>query len=256
MKNILTFLVNSLLLLFVAVIAIAIATLAITKKVNEDKFHQSLKIKVTVIKTLIPVVAFSDGVVKKVQVTNGQQVKKDDLLVRLDNPALTERISVLDKSKNNESAQTESNVAKEQEKNFLLKAPESGVIGDIFVTEGSPIQNLAKVLNLYSNKDVKLIARATTDDYLKIKKQRLLQAYDKRLDQNFAIFTDNLNPSESSTSNNGDKKIGIYFKLKSPTDSDSLINNEDLTIDLDSQKTTYTKPIDLFINFWNGYISK
>src|SRR5579859_723995 len=122
MKFFFIFILNTIFLLFIVCIAIVIATLALTKKVNEYKQQNNNGITATVVKQEVPVLSFSKGIVKKIYVKVGQQVKKDDLLVEVDNPVLQGEVNVLKTFADNVSAQTQAKVAQEELNNLNIKA--------------------------------------------------------------------------------------------------------------------------------------
>lgn len=239
----------------VTVIAFAVATIALTKKVNEYKVQYNNSIQGTVIKQSIPLLSFSQGIVKKLYVRPGQSVKKNDLLVELDNPVLVGKIEALQKYPDNVSAQTEAQVAMEELKGLKIYAPVNGVVKEIEVSEGSPLENLAKIMILYSNDNIELLANLTNDQYLAIQHMREAQAYSPRLNQNFSLEPDILQPDEQL--NNTDRKtIGLYFTFKDKNEAASLLDNEDLQLQLTDQQSTIHKPIDFFVNFWDSILSK
>src|SRR5260370_33898612 len=88
----------------VVLLAFVIATISLTKKVNDARAQYDQGLKGTVIKQEIPILSLSSGVVKKINVRAGQEVKKNDLLVELDNPVLSGKIQALQFYKDNVSA--------------------------------------------------------------------------------------------------------------------------------------------------------
>ncbi len=260
MKKFASLFLNFIFFSIVILLAFVIATIALTKKVNEYAHRYNQSIKGTVIKETIPVLSSGSGIVKKIYVQTGQVVKKDDMLIELDNQVLQNKIDVLKQYTDNVSAQTEAQIAEQELGNLKITAPTDGMIGDITVTEGTPVEITNKLLTLYSNKNIRLLAGLTVDEYQAIKNMQQIQAYDERLNQSFYIIPDILNPNENTATDVStsitEKKIGLFFKFQDPNDALSLLNDEDLTLELNTQNQKINKPIDYFVNFWNQLLSK
>ncbi|HZE87504.1 MAG TPA: biotin/lipoyl-binding protein [Methylomirabilota bacterium] len=246
---------NILFLFTVIIVACIIATMALVKKIDKDNTQYNNGLEGTVIKQSVPILALSSGVVKKIYVRPGDTVRKNDLLVELDNPVLAGKIQALQNYPNNVSAQTEAKVAQEEVKGWKLYAPTDGVVTDIFVNEGSPVQELMKIINLYSNDNILLLANLSNDQYASVQQLHQTSAYSQRLNQNFAIDPDILQPDEK-VNNFNEKKIGLYFRFKDEQEAQSLLNNEDLDLHINEQSTQITKPIDYVVRFWNSLFNK
>lgn len=244
------------LMFFTAVIAIAIsvATIALTRKVNQYRSQFRQGIKATVIKKEVPILSYSRGIVKKINARVGQEVKHNAVLAELDNPALRSKVDVLGEYEDNVSAQTEVKVAQEELKNMTVTAPVNGVIADIVATEGSPVEALNKFMTMYSNTNVRLLAQLTVDQYQIIQKLPEVKAYSPRLNQNFTLKPYILSPDEKTPLQYEEKKIGLYFKLANEADASSLLQNEDLDLQLETPGEKIIKPVDYFVNFWNGLL--
>lgn len=255
MKKSAGFFLNVIFFTVIVVIAFTVATIALTKKVNEYKTQYNNNITGTVVKQEIPILAFSEGVVKKIHVKVGQQVKKNDLLIELDNPLLVGKIEALQKYPDNVSAQTEAQVALQELQGLKVYAPVDGVVEEIDVSEGSPVTNLGKLMMLYSNDNIELLANLTNDQYAAIQQMPQTQAYSQRLNQNFSLQPDILRPDEE-VNNFDEKTIGVYFTFKDKNEAQSLLNNEDLDLHVATEQNQIEKPIDFFVNFWNSILSK
>ncbi len=257
MKKFAGVLLNSIFFITVIILAFAVATIALTKKVNEYSHKYNQSIKGTIIKQVIPVLSSGKGIVKEMRVKTGQKVKKDDLLIELDNPVLERKIEVLKEFTNNESAQTEAKVAEEELGNLKIIAPTDGIIGDIAVTQGMSVDSLSRILTFYSNENIRLLAQLDISEYQTIKRLHQVGAYSERLNQSFYIVPDILSPEVMTPETKiEDKKIGLFFNFQNRTDAVSLLNNEDLTLQLNTPSEKVNKPIDYFVNFWNQLLAK
>lgn len=255
MKQSAGFFLNVFFFTLIIIIAFTVATIALTKKVNEYQTQYSNQIVGSVVKQSIPILSFSEGVVKKIHVKVGQQVKKNDLLVELDNPLLVGKIEALQKYPDNVSAQTEAQVALQQLQGLKVYSPVDGVVKEIDVNEGSPVTDLGKLMTVYSNDNIELLANLTDDEYAAMQQMHETQAYSKRLNQNFALQPDILRPDEQ-VNNFNEKTIGVYFTFKDKNEAQSLLDNEDLDLHVATVQDQIEKPIDFFVHFWNSILSK
>src|SRR6266568_3340011 len=141
MKKIVVTVLNIIFFSLMILIAVGITSVSLVKKINDSKVASS-GIKATVVKQTIPILAYSEGVIKKIHVRVGERVKKNELLVEIENPLLEGKIKALESHPDNISAQTEADVAKEQMKGFMIYSPVDGVVTSIVTTEGAPVQAL------------------------------------------------------------------------------------------------------------------
>jgi multidrug resistance efflux pump len=63
------------------ILAAAVSTIGLTIKANQYKTDQTNQIKVTVYKKPIPVLASTKGIIQKVHVRPGQEVRRGDVLI-------------------------------------------------------------------------------------------------------------------------------------------------------------------------------
>lgn len=249
------FIINTIFFTTVVLVAVIIATMSLTKKIDKDREQYNSGLKGAVIKQEVPIMAVSRGVVKKLHVRVGQEVKKNDLLVELENPVLAGKIKALENYKDNVSAQTEAKVAQEEMKGLKIYSPVNGVVTDMTITEGAPVDDLSKIVTIYSNENILLLADLSDDQYEIIQQLGETNAYSKRLNQNFTIQPDILQPEEKLDKYN-EKKIGLYFRFKDKTEAQSLLQNEDLELNLMPQSAQIMKPMDHIVNFWNSFTGK
>lgn len=253
MRNIFTTILNILFFSVVVISAFAVSTIALTKKVNEYRAQEQRGISATVIKQQLPIVSFSSGYVKKIYAKEGKEVKKNDLLVEIDNPVLKGKVLALQNYPDNVSAQTEAKVAEEEMKGLNVYAPVDGFVSDVAVTDGSPVETFSKLMTVYSNENVEVLADLTDDQYLQTQQMHELKVYSKRLNQDFVVVPDVLRP-DTKTNGLQTKQIGLYLVFKDPTAAKSLLNNEDVQLELNTTNDTARKPIDIFVDFWNSLL--
>lgn len=241
----------------VFVLAITISTIGLTIKANQYKAEERSKVIVTVYKKPIPVLASAKGIVEKVHIRPGQEVKRGDVLIEIDNPLLKGKIEALKNYPDNLSARTEAEVAQIELSYLNISSPVDGVVSEIAITEGAPIQELAPLITLYSNEDVSLVANLYTDQYLAIKQLNSAKAYSPRLNQTFMITPSLVRPDiQLPEVEKDEKKIGLYFTLSRSDDATSLLQNEDLQLEIIEDVVDTSRPIDIITNFWNSVLFK
>lgn len=257
MKKFIAGLLNVVFFTVVLIMALSISTIALTKKVNDYRNENTTGVQGTVIKQVVPVLSFTKGVVRTVNVKVGQEIKKDEVLVEMDNPLLRSKVKTLEKFPNNLSAETEAEVGREELKTLTITSPVDGFIGEIQVTEGSVTENLAPVVTIYAHQDIRVLVELSSKEYQAIKNLSEIKAYSERLNQTFVLKPDILKPDESTEAKTQEKKIGLYFTIKNTQDAKYLLNNEDLDLYVDdSNEERIARPIDIVVNFWNNVLGE
>jgi hypothetical protein len=197
-----------------------LTTTAFMKKVATFSNTQPAQAIGKVVKEDVPVSATSSGILKQVDVQDGDHVTSGQEL-------MTYYLA------GNKSPQ-------------IIKAPESGIIRRTSLTGGDVIEPQWKILTIYKDNKARLLVYLTEDQYNQIKKLNHLQAYSKRLDQAFAVSPKVLQADVQDTEN-VQEKIGVYFEFEDPTEVTSLLHNESLSLILPKQKTP--KITDILSNF-------
>lgn len=254
MRKFLATILNILFIILVIIISLSIAGIALTKKVDDYLTQYKYSLSGSVVKQAIPVMSYTKGVIEKINVKIGDEVKKGDVLVVLSNPALQGELGALKQFPSNVSAQTQAKVDEQQLKALTITAPDSGIVGDIAVSEKYSVDSFTKLLTLYSNKNIQFLANLTIDQYQAVKHSSKIEAYSPRLGQNFAITPSIVNPNIKQPLNFDQKKISLYFNFNNQDEAISLLNNEDLYLRLTNNTQSYTKPLDFIVNFWNSIL--
>ncbi len=255
MRNVFIFFINLFYFVFVIALALAISTIALTRKVNESKMFIN-NLGGSVVKQKVTILTLTRGIIDHINVKNGQIVKKGDILVKMSNPILENNYKIYKESAyTNQSAQQQASIAKISLDSLTIKAPVDGVVGDVYASEGSSIDEFSKVMTIYSSSDIRLQAELTAAQYQAIQKLSAINAYSSRLNQNFVIVPGLLMENENTPTTVAEKKIGMYFTFKNNDQAAALLNNEDLQISLNDADQT-DKPIAVFTDFWNGLLAK
>lgn len=257
MKRVLGVLLNLSFFVTIIVIVLVISTIALTNKINDYNNRYKNGLTGSVVKHEIPVMSLARGVVEKIEVKTGNEVKKGDLLFTLTNPSLVSEIEALKKFPSNISAQTQVKLYEQKLKELKVFAQTDGVIGKINITNLSVVDEFLKLATIYSNSDIKLLSELTVDQYQAVRHTPKIFAYSARLNQSFEIEPDILNPDVTTPIKFEEKKIGLYFKFKNEKNAVSLLNNEDLIVQLENANQMKTnKPVDFIAAFWNKLLSR
>lgn len=254
MRIFLNSIINIFLLGVIVAICLIATTITLTQRIDDYRNQYKQGIAVTVVKPEIPVVSLVSGTINDIQVDLGQTIKKDEVIVTINNPLLTSQISALQSVKNNVSAQTEAKIANSKVPFETIKSPSNGSVGEILVKKGAAVNELTNVAVIYANENVKLLSYLSTNNYLLVKKVSIVKAYDPRLNIDVLLHPETLQPKEVEIGQFGEKKFGLYFTLVNPQDAISLLQNEDLVLQIDTPQEKIVKPLDFIVNFWNGVL--
>jgi hypothetical protein len=244
-------------------IALTVTTISLAKKMNDYKQQFEQGITATVEKDDIPVLGLGKGIISKVDVLEGQQVKKDQVLVELTNPVLEQQLKALKEFPNNLSAQTEATLVKTQLQYNTITSPVDGVVDSVSVTINSPVDEYSKIMTIYANQNTRLLTYLTIEQYVTAQKMARIPAFNPRLNQDFYVAPDILKPDQQDPNSQNQpvqpdlitpNKVALYLKLLNPQDALSLLNGEQLQLRLAAPQQQISKPIDVFVNFWNGLI--
>src|SRR5438309_6305423 len=107
-RQLYNFITNAFFTVLIFAIVVAVSTVSLTRKINSEKIRFERGITGTVNKDEIPILGIGKGFVGKLEVKEGQKVKKDDLLAEISDPLLEAQVEQLSKFPENVSAQTQS----------------------------------------------------------------------------------------------------------------------------------------------------
>lgn len=254
MKTVFIFFINTLYFVIVVALAFSISTIALTRKINQEKIYIN-SLRGSVVKEKVVILTLTRGIVDKIHVKNGQTVKKGETVISMSNPILENNYKILQEQRDNRSAQTEASIAKINIDNLTITSPVDGVVGELYTSEGSSVNEFTKVMLIYSADDIQLQADLTAAQYQKIQSLTQINAYSQRLNQNFIITPGLLKADEKTPQGIAEKKIGLYFTFKDNKQATALLNNEDLHITLEDNTMT-NRPLTIFTEFWNGLLAK
>lgn len=254
MKKVTNSIINIFLLGVIVGICLIATTITLTQRIDDYRNQYKHGISVTVVKQEIPVVSLVSGTVNELQVQLGQGVKKGDVVATISNPLLTSQIYAFQSVKDNVSAQTEARIERAKVPFQTIKSPVDGSLGEILVKKGAAVNELTDVATIYANDNTRLLSYLSTNNYLLVKKQSIVKAYNPRLNLDILLRPDTLQPKEVAVGQFGEKKFGLYFTLVNPSDAISLLQNEDMVLQIDTPQDKVVKPIDFIVNFWNSIL--
>lgn len=250
-NSLITTVINSMYFLVIFLVALAFATLSLARRLNSyDANHpdQTLIINKDSI-TLSNVVS---GQIEKILVREGQSVKKGELLIMLQDTVSDAKIASLESvASENISARTEAQVLRAQEGYYEIRAPEDGVVYAIHTVEGTYLSTPTKLIDIFADKDVKLVGYFNPTQYTEILRQPKLDVYNNRLEQIFEInFT-----AVSQVIQEGDQsEYELLFSFNQPDDAVSFVQGEKVTIVAKSRDDQSSRPEEMIKRFWNSFI--
>lgn len=238
----------------VLLIALAISTQALARRVNTYEATRK-PLFFSVEKEQVEVTNSVTGRVDYVAVTTGQHVSKGDLLVRLVDDSLSQRIASLESfAETNLSAKTELEVLKARLSEYEIRAARDGVIYSIDAVEGSYLNSNSSILTLFADSNVKVVGILDQSQYAEIQNNRQLDVYSPRFEQVYNISFEGVgrvvDPKEGSNSANYEVK----FKFTDPNEGPAFIDGERLEVISGNGDEEVMHPSMKITKMWNTLI--
>lgn len=254
MKSLITFFVNSVVILLVISASFAVATFALSKKIDDrNKFAN--KIYGVVEKKESVVISKTRGNIEEIYFSSGDEIKKGDKIAKLINPDIENKIETLSKVKDNESAATELELAKKEANGLDVLAPVNGYIDEVSKSEGEFVNPSDRMFVIFSNEDTRVLFYFFDYEYRVLSNINKFIAYSNRLDQYINLRKSNLKPKTQKNSQN-QNKIGLYFTLTNPADGEKLLQGEDIVLNINSEEASMQSPLDFLKETWLSFINK
>lgn len=187
--------------LLIVLITLIVTTISMTKKINDFTAQNQNNIIVTVQENNVPVLSFTRGIVKAIDVKEGEEVKKGYLIAEISNPLLEKQARLLLSVPNNVSAQTQGQLANVELQYEKIYSPVDGRIGQVLTTIDSPVDEYSKLMDIYESTDTKLLAYLTVDQYQAVIKMSKIPAFSQLLNQDFYISPSMLKPNQEIPQN-------------------------------------------------------
>lgn len=247
------FFINSLYFGAVAVIALAISTQALARKVNTYEVTKK-PIFFSIEKERIALSNSVTGRVDSVLVTTGQHVNKGDLLMKLVDDSLEPRKqSLRELSEENLSAKTELATLEAKSVDYEIRAPRDGVVYQIQSAEGSYLTMNSPIIVLFADNNVKVVGTVNQEQYTEIQKSKDLDVYSPRFEQIYKISFEGVGRVQPATSVE-EGKYEVKFRFSDLNEGAAFIDGEGLNVVSKNTDGEAVRPALRITRMWNKLI--
>jgi multidrug resistance efflux pump len=244
---------NILYFLFVFVAALAIATLALVRKVNSYEASRE-PLFFAIQKEQIMITSPVAGRLEEVYVKTGQHVKRGDLLAQLADESLDLKINALeDAGSDNLSAKTEAQVLKAQKEQFAIKAPKDGVIYKIDSASGSYLGTSSPIMTMFGDEKVKLNGYLNPVQYADIQKNKQLDVYSPRFQQIYRIELEGVGKVYSGDAYTN-SRYEVVFRFADSEEGPAFLEGESMEVVAKTKDDGAKRPTDRVVEFWNKFL--
>ncbi|TXH00996.1 MAG: HlyD family secretion protein [Candidatus Moraniibacteriota bacterium] len=237
----------------VFIVAVLIATQGISRKVNTYKATEQ-PIFFSVEKERISIANSVTGRVDLVMVATGDHVNKGDLLVKLVDDSLSQKIlSLTELAEENISARTELELLKARASEYEIRAPRDGVVYQLHTAEGSYLTMNAPVLTLFADNNVKLVGELDQEQYVDIQKAKDIEVFSSRFEQVYKISFEGVGRVKSGIAPD-DAKYEVRFKFFDADEGAAFIDGEALEVVSTTSADHGLRPSERVAKIWNSLI--
>lgn len=245
--------VNTLYFSFVFLAAFAIATQALARRVNTYEATRK-PIFFAVEKEKVAVSNSVTGRVETVAVTTGQHVRKGDLLLRLVDDGLIDRVNTLkDLAEDNLSAKTELALLEAKKSEYEIHATRDGVVYQIQAAEGSYLTTNSPVIVLFADSNVKLSGMVSQEQYAEIQKNKDMNIYSSRFEQIYHITFEGVGRVQPANAYE-DSRYEVKFRFADKDEGAAFIDGESLEVVSKESGEGGFRPLTRVANLWNALI--
>ncbi len=251
--NLRLFLINTVYFVLVFVFALAIASLALTRRLNSYQSSRTPLI-LNVKKPEVIVTNSVPGRLEKLLVTPGQHVKKGEVLAQLVDDTFLSKLATLDQvAAENISARTEAKVLESQRPQFDIKAPRDGVIYSVTVAEGTYLNHTTPMMTLFADQDITILGYVNTEQNARIEHDKTLDVFSPRLSQVFSVSLEGAGRVIPATDHEA-SKYELQFRFTDPAEGAGFIQGEGLEVVSEARKNGVVTPAARLAQFWNSFI--
>ncbi len=238
-------------LVFIA--AVTIATQALARRVNSyEATKQPLFFSVE--KERVIISNSVTGRVDIVAVTTGQHVKKGDLLVRLADDSLAQKLASLESfAEENLSAETELELLRAKASEYEIRATRDGVVYQIQAAEGSYLTMNSPLLILFADNNVKVTGMISQLQYAEMQKNKDLDVFSPRFEQVYSISFEGVGRVQPAT-NYEESKYEVKFRFSNPNEGAAFIDGESLEVVSREIEREAVRPSTRITSLWNALI--
>lgn len=245
---------NTLYFFIVFIIAVAITTQALARRVNTYD-ATSKPIVFSVEKERVYISNSVIGRVSEVFVETGQHVKKGDLLVVLEDSGTDQRKESLEElAEDNLSAKAELSLLQASEDDYQITAPRDGVVYQLHAAEGSYLSMNSAVITLFADTNVKVRGTVNQEQYEQIQKNKDLDVYSARFEQIFGISFGGVGRVQPATATE-ESLYEVKFKFVDQEEGAAFIDGEGLElVSKTDPRDEALRPAQRLTNIWNTLI--
>lgn len=247
------FAINALYFTVVFLMALAIASLALTRKINSYQSSRqpiifNVKKQEVVITNSVP------GRLEELSITAGQHVRKGETLAQLVDDTFVSKLASLDSvAEENISARTEAKILEAQKPQFAIKAPRDGVIYRVDVAEGTYLNHTTPMMTLFADEDIAVIGYVNAEQYARIQNDKTLDVYSPRFGQIYRIALEGAGRVIPATERDP-SKYELQFRFTDQDEGAAFIQGEGLEVVSEARQDGASAPADRLAKFWNSFI--
>lgn len=251
--TIFTALLNTLYFSFVFIIAFAIATLALVRKVNSYEASKE-PLFFSVQKENIELTSPVAGRLESIEVKTGQHVKGGELIAQLSDEALEKKLEVLEQiGSENLSANTEAQVLRSQKEQFSIKAPKDGVIYTINAAAGSFLGQGSPLITMFADEKVKLTGYVNSSQYAAIQNNKELNVYSARFQQIYKITLEGVGRVQGGQGVD-QNRYEVIFRFVDTEEGPAFLEGESLEVVSTRDDAEVKRPVTRLVELWNTFI--
>lgn len=256
------YIVNGTYLVVVFAVAFLIATQSLARKINTfDATHSPMLF--TVDKDDVEIYTTVAGRVGEIAVRTGEHVDEGDILAIMVDDSLKPRIQALEAvAEQNISARTELELLKAHSGEYEIKAPRSGVVYEIKISQGSVFHNGVHAITLLADDNVRLVSSVDRSQYGRVQNNKNVHIFNPRLEQSYAATFEGVAKikqaeevdEEGNKIEDATEKYQLQFKMVDESESVSLIEGETLQAISRYKDEGSELPIRRIAALWNSLI--
>ncbi len=252
-SKIFTTILNSIYFLLVFVVAFAIATLALVRKVNSYEASRE-PLFFSVLKENIQMTSPVSGRLDSVEVKTGQHVKRGELVAQLSDESLERKLIALEEvGDQNLSASTEAQVLRSQKEQFSIRAAKDGVIYKIESAAGSYVGPGSPLITMFADEKVKLIGYVNPTQYAEIQRNKDMNVFSSRFQQIYKITLEGVGRVQSGEGLD-QNKYEVIFGFVDTEEGPAFLEGESLEVVSAQNNDDVKRPVTRIVELWNRFI--
>lgn len=236
---------------FVLVVAFAISTLALYRKINSYA-SESQNIELAIDKQEIIIESFLSGRVENIYVNPGQHVKKGDVILDLHYETNEENARFLNTISDDRTATEEAQIVAKNNI-YKIKSPRDGVVYEIKAAVGSSINKHTDIVRIFSDENIKLVAYADKDLYSQVQRSTQMQVFSERYQQIYSVSYESAARVEKFEEFS-EPKYELIFSFADKDEGSAFLDGERLKVIPGNTELAKIKPEQRIVDFWNTFL--